>query len=101
MKIFSLQSKWALVVWSVILAFCIYSIVFGIYSIQAFNCALIKNDWSCFNVFNERYRVLLPFGSMYQFIWANFLYWVLVVFIVLNLVNYFKKKKVPKPPKQN
>ena len=83
MKIFSLKSIVDSLAWSLGLGFILDYISTFKHNYDLYNCT---GD-SCIAILNQK---LFPFGNLY----LNFLFWVLVVFIILSLIRYFKIKKV-------
>lgn len=98
MKIFSLESKKHLVVWSVVLGFAV-NIVLNKITFKTNQC--IPNPLGVMDgcVYNTIYGfpfpyweggfVNPPFDNLYKF---NFIFWILIVFIILSLVRHFRKK---------
>lgn len=93
MKIFSLQSKTNLIIWSVVLGYLINYIILYRNLIVIYNCSSGSDNYLCENVA----KIFWPFQNQS----SSILFWVLIVFVILNLVRYFKYKNsnniVPKP----
>lgn len=92
MKIFSLESKAGLVVWSVILGIVIERIIFPLSEIP------YPADGPAFYVtrgFPFIYYMSLAEFNPYDYskLVLNLLVWIVVVLIILSLVRYFRKKK--------
>ena len=88
MKIFSLQSKTNLAVWSLILGLLIYFVGSYLYFVRSLNdCTSTLNDSDCMQ---KLQTMLLPLGNNYY----SLIFWILVVFIVLSLIKHFRNKKL-------
>lgn len=101
MKIFSLESKKHLVLWSLAAAFLITKLI----SDKTFryipwvgHCDIS----GCFSTGGTQFGFPLvvkvadfSFVKVMIFQLANYLFWFLVVFIVLSLIRYFRKKNKP------
>jgi len=111
MKIFSLQSKIGLVAWSVVLGSALFFISDKI--------SIISNPSPGINIPEEssylqgipfhyefHQTFLAPGGIIYfadrpWILLYNFIFWILVVFVVLFVVRHFKKKNIQLPSKFN
>ena len=97
MKIFSLQSKTGLAVWSVVVGL-VLSILISI-STQAYTESAFQTV--CASSYAHGWpavvRVSVCQGNNYFSFnntneWINLFFWILVVLIILSLIRYFKKK---------
>lgn len=90
MKIFSLQSKTSLAIWSLIFGlagFFILEIEF--FSAVLDQCTSTLDDVTCTKSLRESYGILLPFQNEY----INMIFWVLISLIILSLIRHFRNKK--------
>ena len=90
MKIFSLQSKWALAGWSVVLGAVLdYLITSQTYegmsclAVVGTRCPLAEAGWP--------FKIGIWQQADYYNLW-NFLFWILITLIILTLIRYFKYK---------
>jgi hypothetical protein len=95
MKIFSLESKTGLVAWSVVLGFLVNAVVYFTTRHVDILGGFSSSDLSPVNVTSFG----LPFhyyttgtDLSHLFYPFNLLFWILVVFIILFIIRYFRKK---------
>ena len=103
MKIFSLKSKTSLVLWAVVLGLFVNAVLF-ILSMRSYSCSSAAFD----NLPNSNELAICttvgrPFSldvNIYTntqnyvfYFFVNLIFWILVVFMVLSLIRYFKYKK--------
>ncbi len=83
------------------MGFLTYLIIASIYFAESVNvCTSTINDVLCLLDLDQRFKIFFPFG-VYKNGFLNILFWILVGFIILSLVRYFRKKKSQTTPKQN
>jgi len=106
MKIFNLQSKKGLVVWSVVLGIIlnhafrlfVYSDICG-----PVRSSIFVPDGAC--SYSEKVGWPIPSygGGLASFTWhlyiLNFIFWALIIYLVLSLIAYFKNKSNNLAPK--
>lgn len=93
MKIFSLQSKTGLVVWSVALGILVNIVLYSIYFMLSFRCLDVMDAVICMKPFNAIF-FWLRYGD-----YTGFLFWILTSFIILFTIRHFRKKNYQLPSK--
>lgn len=88
MKFIKLETKINLIFWSVILGVVFYFIDIAVCLVASLNqCTSTIDDAACSQELAKHY--LLFFQNQY----LNALFWILIVFIILSVIRYFKLKK--------
>ncbi len=85
MKIFSLETKKHLVIWSLLL---------GVFINYAITFKALQNRYNCASIINDQIDCLESLSWPFNNQNLDLLFWILVAFIVLSLLRHLRKQKV-------
>lgn len=92
MKIFSLQSKSYVILWSVVIGYVLNFIAYK-YTRASLSCLFAPTD--CPDLKGGWPFLYEFYKNNYYLVYCNLIFWVLVSYISLSLIKYFKNKNKP------
>ena len=92
MKIFSLQSKTSLVVWSVVIGFVLNWLSYKVFVIQGKNCSDLLAT-VCLSPAQVGFPIRMSLIEFPLFC-LNLLFWILFALIILSIIRYLRTKNI-------